>query len=367
MSDTSIPTSARLLARSSPASSSSRTWQDTGLLGLPMSFSTLPRWGMTCAGDLYELPTPERPTVGNESSSLPTPTARDYKEQTLGWTWQRDGVTQEDTLPRALTALLPTPVADHSRGLAQPGTDYSSLPNVAIALLNTPRARQGENQEIADRGHRYLEEQIATLLPTPRAAEAQHSGRSVPAKPGQQQGLTETVNLLPTPKAGDGERGRDLPRLREDQKSRELATAVNLLPTPRATRGGSATETVNLLPTPTAQAAKHGSTPDVTAHGYGSNLWDIPHLLPTPTVMDMGSNYTPEEWEAWKAKQREAHANGNGHGASLTQEAISLQLTGASTPPPFTDGSTSSAGPRPAQPPQEQTDDQGFLPYSWNG
>jgi hypothetical protein len=165
---------------------------------------------MTRGGVLFELPTPARPTVEQGSSSLPTPTARDYKEQALGWTWERDGITQEDTLPRALTALLPTPVADHSRGLAQPGTDFASLSNVAISLLNTPRARQGENQEIGDRGHRYLEEQIAALLPTPRAAEAQHSGRSVPAKPGQQQGLTETVNLLPTPKATNNENQQNL-------------------------------------------------------------------------------------------------------------------------------------------------------------
>jgi hypothetical protein len=81
---------------------------------------------------------------------------------------------------------------------------------------------------------------------------------------------------------------------------------------------------VTLLPTPTAQAAKHGATPDLAANSFGCNLWDLPHLLPTPTVMDMGANYTPEEWEAWKAQQRAAHRNGNGHGASLTQEAISL-------------------------------------------
>ena len=48
-------------------------------------------------------------------------------------------------------------------------------------------------------------------------------------------------------------------------------------------------QAVHLLPTPTAQAAKHGSTPDIHAHGYGSNLWDLPNLLPTPTVVDMGS------------------------------------------------------------------------------
>ena len=47
--------------------------------------------------------------------------------------------------------------------------------------------------------------------------------------------LTNALALLPTPKAGDGERGRDLPRTREDMKSRELATAVGpLLPTPTA-------------------------------------------------------------------------------------------------------------------------------------
>jgi hypothetical protein len=39
--------------------------------------------------------------------------------------------------------LLPTPVADHLRGLAQPGTDYQSLPNVAISLLPTPEASDG--------------------------------------------------------------------------------------------------------------------------------------------------------------------------------------------------------------------------------
>jgi hypothetical protein len=93
-------------------------------------------------------------------------------------------------------------------------------------------------------------------------------------------------------------------------------------------------------------------------------------LLPTPTVMDMGANYTPEQWAAWKAEQKANHANGNGHGASLTQEAISLlptplttdynspasewgqedrlqlrdvaTLLGASTPPPSTAGSPSS-------------------------
>jgi hypothetical protein len=48
--------------------------------------------------------------------------------------------------------------------------------------------------------------------------------------------------------------------------------------------------------------------------------------------MDMGSNYTPEEWEAWKLKQKETHSNGNGHGASLTQEALILMGTPTASP-----------------------------------
>ena len=41
------------------------------------------------------------------------------------------------------------------------------------------------------------------------------------------------------------------------------------------------------LPTPTAQAAKHGATPDVHRNSkLGSNLWDLPHLLPTPQAWD---------------------------------------------------------------------------------
>jgi hypothetical protein len=49
-------------------------------------------------------------------------------------------------------------------------------------------------------------------------------------------------------------------------------------------------------------------------------------LLPTPTVVDMGNNKTPAEWEEWKQVQRLKHRNGNGHGASLTQEAIQIGL-----------------------------------------
>ena len=173
MSDTSGRSLPLPLMRYDLASSSWRTCEDTSLWDLAMSSPSFPEWGTTQDGELFELRTPVRPTVERGSSSLPTPHAG------LGERG-RDGVYpnergQQD-LQHAISALLPTPVADHSRGLAQPGTAFHSLRNVAISAL----------------------------LPTPRAAEAQHSGRSVPAKPGQQQGLTETVNLLPTPTAVQG-------------------------------------------------------------------------------------------------------------------------------------------------------------------
>ena len=53
----------------------------------------------------------------------------------------------------------------------------------------------------------------------------------------------------------------------------------------------------------------------------------VEHLLPTPTVVDMGANKTPDEWDQWTTAMRERHGNGNGHGPSLTQEALALLPT----------------------------------------
>jgi len=133
MSDTCGLTFEMPLAQYDPGERCWKTSEATSLWALPMSSLTLPAWGCLHDGVLFELPTPERPTTAHDFSSLPTP------------------------------------VADHSRGLPQTGTDFQSLPNVAMSFLPTPRAQNGEsrNQTIYKReGPQNLENALA-LLPTP--------------------------------------------------------------------------------------------------------------------------------------------------------------------------------------------------------
>ena len=147
MSATSGLTSATPLARWDRESSCWRTSPDTCLWDLPMSLGTLPAWGMTQGGELFELPTPERRTSEPGSSSLPTPTVQDGNN-TAG-----PSQMSRNTLPlNALVMMLPTPVADHSRGLPQPESDYQSLPNVALSLLPTPRGQD----EYERRNHKTM-------------------------------------------------------------------------------------------------------------------------------------------------------------------------------------------------------------------
>lgn len=77
----------------------------------------------------------------------------------------------------AVEGLLPTPVADHSRGLAQPGSDYQSLPNVAISLLSTPRSSGAMGNDLETKRaslvgapHRARLEETIALIPSDGAA-----------------------------------------------------------------------------------------------------------------------------------------------------------------------------------------------------
>lgn len=151
-----------------------------------------------------------------------------------------------------------------------------------------------------------------------------------------------------------GERGISAPGQEEGGRSRPdaggrgrapaAAVGVNLLPTPqamdtagamddrRSTSGyGPALRDITaLLPTPTtinhtSQKAKTGRPTSGPSRGGPSfGLEDVTSLLPTPAVNDMGASYDVERREAWTARMKAEHGNGNGHGNSLHIEALRM-------------------------------------------
>ena len=141
-------------------------------------------------------------------------------------------------------------------------------------------------------------------LPTPRSFMANMADR--PLKLRQNMGdhrgpnLEEVIALLPTPVVNDMGAGKSVEKW--DSWTDEM----------KAKHGNGnghgpslSIEVARLLPTPTAQAAKHGSTPDIHANGFGSNLWDIPHLLPTPQALDSKIFGPNVDWK----KRAENHAD----------------------------------------------------------
>ena len=171
-------------------SSSWRTCEATSLWDLEMSSPSFPEWGTTLDGELFELPTPERPTVGQGSSSLPTPLARDSREMPL---YRTDEFVPNasDTLSRALAnQMLPTPTAaDGTKMSSNPETsarrmqkgNQASLTDIIQTemlppgyLLPTPVAHDATENIIGPANHRPQDEDslaraLHHLLPTPRA------------------------------------------------------------------------------------------------------------------------------------------------------------------------------------------------------
>lgn len=224
MSDTCGPTCGTPFARYDPDSSSWRTSPATSLWDLTWSSLTLPRWGCLRGGELSEHPMPELHTVAPVSSSSLLPTVTTQDAENLGGPSQLRRHTWPLNTVAPMLTMLPTPA------VMDMGSSYT--PEEWEAWRAAQRAKHGNGN-----GH----------------------GDSL---------LQEALSMLPTPKAADGERGRDVARARPDERSRELATAVGMLPTPRATRGDSSTETAKLLlPTPRASEAQHSGRVSTTHDG----------------------------------------------------------------------------------------------------
>lgn len=154
MTDTSGPTSLWPAAHYAPAGSSSKTWQVMSLWGWTPFSETLPRWGMTRRGVLYELPTPAPPTSASDCSSLlPTPTATESGgARQVPQVRTHDGQDFGPRLKDLAVTLLPTPTA------APYGNNQSPSPGAAVRPS--------------------LDSLAPTLLPTPTAMDSKASGGS---------------------------------------------------------------------------------------------------------------------------------------------------------------------------------------------
>jgi hypothetical protein len=155
-----------------------------------------------------------------------------------------------------------------------------NLHNEVVELLRTPSAIEGEGGAISEKQSRergrmlQVRDQMAQL--------AAENGLKVP----------ESIanSLLPTPNTME-----HLPAREGEARERQLRRGGD--GSVRKASGNLREDILDVLPTPTAQAAKHGSTPD---HGsntpLGANLWDLPHILPTPTTQDGKNNAGPSQF-----------------------------------------------------------------------
>jgi hypothetical protein len=99
---------------------------------------------------------------------------------------------------------------------------------------------------------------------------------------------------LRSPKANDGARGA-LGESVAKERGNSVQIGDQVLDLAKANGAKVSRKDAN-LPTPTAQAAKHSSTPDLNRNTkLGSNLWDLPHILPTPAARDYKDGTQPHE------------------------------------------------------------------------
>ena len=125
----------------------------------------------------------ESGALGPGLTLLPTPAVNDMGEGKTVEHWDAwtdrmkaehgNGNGHGKSLSIEAQRLLPTPVADNSRGLPSASTDYASLANVAVSLPPTPRATDGTKGGPNQRGSSgdLMLPSAVTLLPTPSVAD----------------------------------------------------------------------------------------------------------------------------------------------------------------------------------------------------
>lgn len=201
------------------------------------SLATLPRWGMTVAGELFLLPTPFGLTAFRasimsvlESGSLvrmETPCSTDAIDRTPSKNFiitktgrarhvNKDGIQSQERLSQQVKRL-PTPTVDGNYN--RKGASKTSGDGLATAV-KTLRA------------------------PTPRSADGEHSSGAHQGKPDTLPSFVKTLTQrVPTPKASEA--GPDFAKLERSSTGISLPTWVAL----------------KRVPTPTTQDAKNNGNP----------------------------------------------------------------------------------------------------------
>jgi DNA (cytosine-5)-methyltransferase 1 len=228
---------------------------------------------------------------------LPSPMARDSDGRGEGDSTYRQGRGRTNGMPLgAAVSLLPTPRTTDTNGAGRTealegGDDLRT----AVSLLPTPRQRDYKGHEHGDRTARGmhagddLPTAIKQLLPTPRASDGEN-GRG---NPGQVYGsgtlplAGAVAKMLPTPTHADGERG-SLTMVRGNPTLK--GAALGLLPTPTTSNMHGNHENGRgelLLPGIVARPEAWGRYAEAVA------LWEAITGVPAPAPTEPGKNGAP--------------------------------------------------------------------------
>lgn len=129
---------------------------------LPESSVTLPKWGMTHTGHVFQHLTLERPISVTESGLLPTPKATDARSRTSPSDFRRNSPGLE-----TIVNMWPTPKASDGNKRGNISAHYrNGLPG---AVLNFPTATASDankwsNQSLAERQAKGLQVRLNTAV-----------------------------------------------------------------------------------------------------------------------------------------------------------------------------------------------------------
>lgn len=182
----------RLLAQWNPTRGAWETGRhDLLSMHSELFLETWPVSGMTRDGSVYELPTPELPTAGSASSSLPTPVASDSERTST--TYPGGNSTLQGALLKTPTSQLAVNGGSQHPDKRRAGGHGPTLADEVEHLFPTPtvgNATGGNATRSGPRGEELLLPGIArelALLPTPAANDSGNTPENhLRKKPGRQ-------------------------------------------------------------------------------------------------------------------------------------------------------------------------------------